>query len=246
MNFHQHGKGKGHTDHGNGKGKGHDKHHVDNDFIFDQPLPESDRNANGNIPYGDGTTPPNGFFGVENENFDFHIYTTQRYRTVAEPINPTSATVVGNSLELDYQIAAGTQSIANGSNANRTDRAASNDDIVVGTDDGKTLAQLMGEGVEILRFYDTDPTAAEDFIVFEARLDPVNGNLDWYVQNTNTPGPTDDGGDANTSANSFNRLFLPGVTTADLVAGAEFDDYVRAYSPDGTLLFQIHNDILLV
>lgn len=217
-----------------------------NTASLDVSIPTSDRNGSGNIPYGDGTTPPAGVYGVSNAERNFHVNIAERYRTVADPLNTTTASFDGTTLTLNFTAAAGTQSTANGSLSNNPNRAATNDDYIIGTDNGTTIADLLSGGVRLERLYDTDETNGVNHIVLEARLDTVNGNIDWYLAGTNTLVVGDDGGDANTSANSFNRLFIPGFTAADLVAGANFDDYFRAYDPSGNMIFQIHSDITLV
>src|SRR5262245_5844823 len=220
--------------------------------FFYSPLPAQDRGGNGNLQYGDGTTTPNGFNGIRittNHNTVFNgedptLFWTQRYRTVGTPIVPTSASFDGTTLDLVYNVAAGTQSTANGSNSSRTDRAATNDDPGF---DNATLADLLNSGAVIERLYDTNPGAGETLLRLHATLDPSNAQSGGvWRRDDNSIAVNDDGGDADTTINSFNRLFIPGFSNTQLTPGAEFDDYLRITMPGVGLIAQIHMETHLV
>lgn len=141
-------------------------------------------------------------------------------------------------------VAAGTQSTANGSNSNNVNRAATNDDPGFGN---ATLAELLNSGAIIERFYDTNSGAAETLFGLRAELGTnPNSGVVWRSISSGTLGPTDDGGDADTTINSWNRLFIPGFTAASLTAGAEFDDYFRITMPGVGLIAEIHMETHLV
>jgi len=215
-----------------------------NAFTFNGSIPVSDQKANGDFSSGNGT-PSTHFNGVTNANNGVHIFTQISYREVSPPIVPISSTQDGVTLTNNYQAAAGTQSTANGSSTNRADRAATSDYIDIGTDVG-SLADFLAGGGRFERSYDTDRSAAVNAVTAEARLDAVNGNVDWFVKGSNTAFQTDDGGDNNTSANSFNRLFIPGISAADLVSGSQFTDTLTAFDGQGHVLAAIVNNTTLV
>jgi hypothetical protein len=224
-----------------------------NEAFFYTALPAEHVGSNGNLQYGDGSTPPNGFNGIRittNDALVFNgedpvLFWTQRYRTVAEPIVPISSSFDGTTLELVYEVAAGTQSTANGSINNNVTRAATNDDPGFGN---AMLAELLNSGAVIERFYDSNPGAGETLVRLHATSEPSNPFSDsgvvWRLDD-NSLGPQDDGGDTDTTINSFNRLFGV-VTAASLTPGAEFDDYFRITMPGVGLIAEIHMETHLV
>lgn len=213
-------------------------------FHFNEALPTSDLSSSGEFSSGAGT-PATGFEGVTNQNNSIHLYTSVAYRQMTPPITPVSSTNDGVVLTNHYEIAAGTQSTTNGSPVDNPARAATSDQYDIGTDNGTTLADFITGGGSIVRTYDIDPSSGISAVSLTAVIDPTNHNLDWVQTGTTTSVITDDGGDANTSANSFNRLFIPGFTAASLTPGAQFSDTLSAFDASGHLLASIHNETTL-
>jgi len=79
-----------------------------------------------------------------------------------------------------------------------------------------------------------------------------NSGVVWRLNGSDLPFIIDDGtgtpgsgGEPDETAGSFNRMLIPGFTAAQLVVGAEFDDYFRiSYGIIGTA--QIHMEMHLV
>ena len=222
-----------------------------NEAFFYTALPPEHRSGSGNLQYGDGTTPPDGFNGIRittNDALVFNgedpvLFWTQRYRTVATPIVPTSSSFDGTTLDLIYNVAAGTQSTANGSLSNNVNRAATNDDPGFGN---ATLAELLNGGAVIERFYDSDPGRGRRWFACTPPSTPATRNPESCGCLTTTRSASLTTAEiSDTTINSFNRLFGI-VTPAQLTPGAEFDDYFRITMPGVGLIAEIHMETHLV
>ena len=208
---------------------------VDADLIFGA-LPASDRNANGNWMFGDGTTsgnPANHLFVLQSNNRSVHVDLEQSYRTNPDSIRPRSIAFDGIEATVVTDIAAGAQATPNSSVAN-PNRGAHNLHWAVGTDNGQTLEQVLtGAGatgdVVVLFEYDRDPTAGTDF--FRMQTEIVGGQLHLVDPSTHASFVTDSQRDTDTGANSWNpAAFTPGNSIANHSVGSIFTDRVTIFA----------------
>jgi hypothetical protein len=204
-------------------------------------------NASGNQFLGDGTTPANLFNTVTQDGITLGLDVLPRQTDTAfggGEYLARSSTFDGVTLHVTHVAPSGPQDTDNGSFQDVANRGAVNQGLLIGTDsDTFTFAEAIAQGYKFQFQADTDNTAAQNLLTFTAVVDQANGSLDFVDGNGN--GFTGFNGNSHVASESFQQNFVTPGGVAALTDGAQFDNYLHAYGPDGSLVASYHETLIL-
>jgi hypothetical protein len=201
--------------------------------------------ANGNLLFGDQTTPATGQNAVYDPVSGAMVSFSMMPRQTADgtQYRPTSAEFDGVTLKVAFNIPAGQQLLANGSFQDVANRGAGSTNFTVGANGG--IKEFLQAGNKVELKIDQDKTAGEAHFVMNAVI-AADGTIDFTRADGGPGGLLDNTGNALAFSNSTQQnFFLPGGV-ADLTAGSIFTNELNVYDAAGVKLIGVTETITLV